>query len=531
MTQTKSKAKKKPADIIRSVLLGRRYNELESIDDQVRYMTMNSIFMVAMVPLLILGITLVRVDLIRAVTDFGIVFICLLGLIAMRTKISLKIIPVFPVSVFGAYCLYLLYTGNLTLWVAIWFYAFPLLIFFLCRMTLGLIESIIGLAAAALILFFPLMKNPPDLDIRLRYIIGYVLILVLTAIYERISVLKDRKEAALKADLSHESQIVQIMKDNIHQGIFLMDAELKILPQYSQPLISILSYYDSELTGKNFLDILAASLDGKQLQTMKGYFSMVFSKTKSQKVLESVNPISEFEYKIDDRMKTLSTKFHLIEQKNTDPMIIGIIQDVTREKEFEQELLTQKKAQELEMKNMFDVIQIDPLVFQDFIEDTEANFNYINTILKDRSLTEKQVVTKFFQNVHAMKSNALVLGLETFGKKLHLLEDEIKKVSSQTAITEEDILGLAMGLEIIMQEKDSYLKTINRIEKFKTSNQMDSVLVHTLSKAVERISAETMKKVEIKAGLIDMKILETSLRKPIKDILFQCVRNSIYHGI
>jgi chemotaxis protein histidine kinase CheA len=52
-----------------------------------------------------------------------------------------------------------------------------------------------------------------------------------------------------------------------------------------------------------------------------------------------------------------------------------------------------------------------------------------------------------------------------------------------------------------------------------------------LNKAVEKTAAETKKKVEIKAGQIDISILESKLRKPIKDILFQCIRNAIYHGI
>ena len=357
------------------------------------------------------------------------------------------------------------------------------------------------------------------------------LILLLFIVINIFSILKDRKERALTLELAQERDIIQTMKDNIQQGIFLMDEELKILPQYSQPLINILSYYDTELTGKNFLDILAASLDGKQLQTMKGYFKMIFKKSKNAKILEEANPIAEFEYKMDDKHKTLSTRFYLIEQEGSEAYIIGIIQDITREKEFEKELIAQKAAKELEMKNMFDVIQIDPLVFQDFIEDTELNFNYINSLLKDKSLTEKQVVTKFFQNVHAIKSNALILGLETFGLKLHNLEDDIKKVSARDTIGVDDVLSLTVKLETIMQEKDSYTKIINRIESYKTSNRLDSVLIHSLSRAVDKAAVETQKKVTFKAGQMDIGILESKLRKPIKDILFQCIRNSVYHGI
>ena len=520
-------------DTLNLIFVGKRYSKLKNINEQVRYLIMNYIFMIASVPLIILGLTLIGVNKITAVSDFSLAALLIASLFLMRSKVPLKAIPLVMVPLFGFYCLYLLYKGDYNLWTAVWMFTFPLFAIFLCQMTMGLIQSFIVLAAAAFILYAPISPAHSIIipQIKFRFIISYVLLLALTLIYERISMLKDQKEAALNKELAQERDIIQTMKDNIHQGIFLMDAELKILPQYSRPLISILSYYDSELSGKNFLDILSASLDAKQLQTMKGYFSMMFSKSKSAKVLESANPISEFIYKVDDRLKTLSTKFQLIEQTGLEPFVIGIVQDITREKEFEKELQAQREAQELEMKNMFDVIQIDPLVFQDFIDDTEANFNYINSILRDKSLTERQVVTKFFQNVHAIKSNALILGLETFGKKLHALEDEIKAVAGYNEVHVEDILGLAVKLEQIMQEKDSYIKMVKKIESFKTSNQIDSVIVHSLTKAVEKISAETKKKVEFKAGQLDIGILESKLRKPIKDILFQCVRNSIYHGI
>jgi two-component system chemotaxis sensor kinase CheA len=183
------------------------------------------------------------------------------------------------------------------------------------------------------------------------------------------------------------------------------------------------------------------------------------------------------------------------------------------------------------MKNLFDVIQIDPMVFQDFVEDMEASFNYINIILKDRNLTEKQVVTKIFQNIHAIKSNALTLGLENFGKKLHVLEDDVKAVSAQTTISMDDVLSLAIKLEKLMQEKDYYIFIIKKIEAFRSSNQIDSVFMHSMNKAVEQVSAETQKKVSLKTGQLDMDILESKLRKPIKDILFQCIRNAVFHGI
>jgi len=527
-----SEKNKKTGPVLRQIFMGKRYYTLTTINDQVRYMTMNAIFMMVIIPLVSLGITMMDVDIIRTGIDFGIALLCFLSLILIRSKMPLRLVPLFPVTIFGAYCLYLLYTVHLNLWAAVWIFSFPLIVIFLCQIVVGIVESFMMLAGMIFLFFAPFA--PPaqqELTIRIRFIMGYILVMGLALVYEYISIKKDQKERILNAELAQEKNIIQTMKDNINQGIFMMDSELKILPQYSKPLISILSCYDSELAGKNFLDMLQASLDIKQLQTMKGYFSMIFSKAKSAKVLESANPISEFDYRVDDRVKTLTTNFHLIEQSEAEPLIIGIIQDITKEKEYEKDLQIQREAQEMEMKNMFDVLQVDPLVFNDFIEDTEANFNYINTILKDRSLTEKEVLTKFFQTVHAIKSNALILGLETFGKKLHTLEDDIKAVSAYDKIQVDDVLGLAIKLESILKEKDEYIKITKKIESYKISNQIDTILFQSLSKAVQRVAEETQKKVELKAGQVDIAILESKLRKPIKDILFQCVRNSIYHGV
>ena len=517
--------------LLKSFFLGKRYSELSSIDDQVRYMTMNSIFMVAIIPLVVLGVTMISTDITRAYIDFFIAFLCLLALIMIRSKIPLKVVPIFPVSVFGAYCVYLAYSGDMNLWAAIWLFAFPPIVIFLCRMTVGVIESIAAIIVTTVFLYTPFAPVDVDNEVKSRVILAYILILSLTIIYERISILKDKKEKTLQAQLLYEKNVIQIMKDNIPQGIFLMDTELKILPQYSLPLVSIFSYYEDNLAGKYFLDILSNSLETKQLQILKGYFTMVFSKSKSAKVLESANPLYEFEYKVDNQVKILATKFSLVEEEGSEPVIIGIIQDITREREFEREFQVRKEAQEMEMKNMFDVIQIDPLVFQDFIDDTETNFKYINSLLKDKTLSERQVVTKFFQNIHAIKSNAIILGLESFGNKLHSMEDDIKKILDKDEIDVGDTLKLALDLEQVMQEKDTYIKTIKKIESFKVSNKLDTVLVNAMIKAVEKTAFETNKVIELKPGQIDLRILETKLRRPIKDILFQCVRNSIFHGI
>ena len=522
---------KKSTSIFHSIFIGNRYPQLEH-DKQISYITITGFFALLITPLILIGSTYIGVFPHRLIIKSFMVMCCIGSMLLIRTtKIPHKIIPIFPVSVCGVYWLYLLYTGELGLWTSVWVLAFPAIALLLCGITIGLIQSGIVLAVVLLFFFTPFAPISPDFEISMRYVLFYLFIFGVVIIDERIRAFSERKLRSLNAALATERDIIKTMEDNIPQGIFRMNKELKILPLYSQPLVLILSYYDSDLEGKNFLDILNTSLSAPQLQSLKNYFSMIFAKSKSAKTLQAANALSEFEYKIGDRVKTLSAKFELVEQPGAEPVIIGIIQDITREKEFEKELIAQKEAQEQEMKNMFEVIQVDPMVFRDFIEDTEAAFNYINSILKDKTLTERQVVTKFFENVHSIKANALILGLETFGNRLHALEDEIKVAAAKKDVTVQDTLSLAVKLELLMQNKDSYLSMVKKVEAFKSSHQVDAVFVHSLSKAVEKLATETKKKVELSAEQVDRDILESELRKPIKDVLFQCVRNSIYHGI
>jgi len=514
--------------------------EFSMSDYLIRYVLLNCIIFLGsaiLVAFVILNMSLERYFTVAVCS--GMIFMAMVSFVLARTKIK-QIVPAAVLMIFYALlCVMVTWTGQAGGANFLFIYVYPLLTIMLLGMRYGTALSVILGAMISLEMFIPNMAHfNYHFDFAIRMAVNYFLVFAVMIVIESTRRTKDRlienqnhKEKRLLKELSQERDIIQTMKDNINQGIFLMDKDLKILPNYSKPLVAILSYYDSELAGKSFLDILSASLDARQLQTIKGYFGMIFSKSKSVKVLESANPISEFEYRADGQIKTVTTRFRLIEEADSEPLIIGIIQDITREKEFEKELQAQKEAQELEMRDMFDVIQVDPLVFRDFIEDTEAGFDQINAILKDKSLTEKQVLTKFFQNVHAIKSNAMILGLQTFGKKLHVLEDEIKAVSRNDKIIMEDIIGLTIKLEEIMQEKDSYIRIIKKIEAFKVSNQIDTVLINSLAKAVERVSVETQKKVELKVGQIDIGILETGLRKPIKDILSQCIRNSIYHGI
>ena len=193
--------------IIKTIFLGKRYSRITSINDKARWMTMNLIFTIVMVPLFLFGISAMEDDPVRAAINFSIAGICILTLILLRTNISLQILPLIPVTLFGLYCVFLLSKGELFLWLAVWFFAYPLIAIFLCQLLKGIIASTIGIAAAAALLYYPSLSPAvynTDPLIKSRFIAGYMLIFILTIIFGYVNVLKDKKEETLNAELESE---------------------------------------------------------------------------------------------------------------------------------------------------------------------------------------------------------------------------------------------------------------------------------------------------------------------------------------
>jgi two-component system chemotaxis sensor kinase CheA len=188
------------------------------------------------------------------------------------------------------------------------------------------------------------------------------------------------------------------------------------------------------------------------------------------------------------------------------------------------------------MKAVFELIQVEPRVFDDFLEDAEYEFDRINETLNNEAMPAQAALIEIYQSVHAIKSNAVILGLNTFGDKAHKLESKIKKLRELEEAPHDDMENLAMDLEKLSQEKDGFKTTIEKINSFKPrgsvgQNQGQYVLVESLVKTVNKASTDMGKKVNFLVTQIDDEAIEKGPRRIIKELLMQLIRNSVVHGI
>jgi two-component system chemotaxis sensor kinase CheA len=327
---------------------------------------------------------------------------------------------------------------------------------------------------------------------------------------------------------------ITAMKDNLKIGVFFMDKDLVIQPQYSKALENLLE--EQELNGSNFSELLNASVTSKEMETLKDYFSMIINRSFDPQMLEDINPIYELKY-ISSRTrneKTLTCKFVAVDRGRGKIFILGIIEDITAEKELKKQLAEEENKQEEEMRSLFEIIQIEPRIFNDFLEDTEYEFSRINDLLKNKELSSRFAIVDIYQSVHAIKSNAVILELTRFSDKLQDLESEIKKIREKEDVSFEDILHITVEIEEVMWEKDKMRENLDRLRSFRISeirSPEEYVLIQSLTKAADKAARDLGKQVQFVTEAVDPQALESAPRRVVKEVLTQLVRNAVYHGI
>jgi len=332
-------------------------------------------------------------------------------------------------------------------------------------------------------------------------------------------------------------QDVAAMKDSLKIGIFFMDRNYAIQDNYSRYLEELLS--GTDLKGKRFTDILAASIAPDKMDFIKSYLDMVINRAHDPETLLEINPLNELQYTDPAGVKKI---FHCepisVELGNGESITMVTIYDITSKIELQEQLKKEEKKRHGEMRNLFELLHLDPMAFESFREDVEQEFASIDEIMSNESLSSGEILEKVYASIHAMKTNALNLGLLNFGARVQELETAISRLRDQRdGVLFDDMLHLAIEIERLAKEKDSFKQILDRIQAFKIGNEKASgksdrgFLSELLSKIAEKAAEDLHRKVRFVASDVDPDAVEKGPKRAMKEVLMQLVRNSVVHGV
>jgi len=339
-------------------------------------------------------------------------------------------------------------------------------------------------------------------------------------------------------DMTHlaERDEIAVMKDSMQIGLFFMDKNFVIQDHYSRYLESM--FIESNLVGKLFTDIIADSVSTTEMTAIKDYLKMILERAYDQEMLEEINPLNELHYrhKRTGERKVFQCAFATVERGKNEIFILVTVYDITTRVELQKRLAEEETRRQEETQAVFELIQVQPDVFNDFMSDMEHEFQTIDIVHKDESLSVHDALIKIYQSIHAIKSNAVILGLNVFGNKVHNLESKIKKLREiEREIPFADLLDLTMEIDKLSNERESFKDIISKIEAYSRGSgdktQNIKILIDTLTKAANRAAEDEEKSIKLVANDIDIEAIEKGPRRVIKEILMQLIRNSAVHGI
>ena len=438
------------------------------LDSIVRYILLNSLIFIGGAFLFGFAFqNLASGEMAQSLVDFGMGMMAVLAFFVLRTNVPFTASGLLTVVPFMILCAFFAWSGGAQGSGVLWSYSFPMMAIFLLGMRNGTVLSLLLFVIFSLAVFIPgFSARTYPLLFAFRASGVYILVLACTLVYEQTKVAKDRWVSKLTRQLKAERDEIAAMKDNLNVGLFLINTAYEIQPQYSHALEKILD--ETDLQGHNFLDLLANSIQQKERETLMDYFTMVFNRSYDAQMLEDINPLHQFTYLSvsGGEQKTLRCTFAPITRDSGEVFVLGTVSDQTFEVALQKQLSEEEGKRNEEMRALFEVIHVEPRVLHDFIEDAEYEFDRINAILKDNDRSAQSVMVDIYQSVHAIKSNAVILGLDSFSTKLHALEDEIKTLREKADISFEEVLHITVELDKLMRIKDSFKDLIDKILSF-----------------------------------------------------------------
>ncbi len=234
--------------------------------------------------------------------------------------------------------------------------------------------------------------------------------------------LNDRLKAEMAMRAQKTDDVVRIL-ENIEQGIFTLQPDLTLHPEYSVHLEHILG--ESDLAGKPLMEVL---LERSDLGV--GRIATVYNTLRvnlgNLAILWDCNAHvlpSEFTFTRPDGDRRLLAVSWIGLANDEDDIgsIMVTIRDIT-------ELTALRQRAEHQRQNLLIVGEILALRTQDFERVINTSHGFIDRNLQLIELGDPTAVSEMFRNTHTIKGNASLSGLSKLNDVVHVCEDTYRRL-------------------------------------------------------------------------------------------------------
>ncbi|MFK7826741.1 MAG: Hpt domain-containing protein [Oligoflexales bacterium] len=391
---------------------------------------------------------------------------------------------------------------------------------------------------------------------RLKYFLGWIIPFLTFSLLFGFIYIKIKKSEELKSK-------IQSILDNMKQGIFTFQDDLKINDNHSKHLLDI--FETDSLVSQNVIDVIFKDSDISKndiAQTKSALYSALGEKIMWWNLNEHLFP-KEIKINVKNRQKYLELSWEPIKNKEDIAVkIMIIVRDVTQ-----LNLLQDKSNQQKEKIDIIEkIVKSGVQKVKKYIDKTKEFLDQ-NKMLIENSQGGDDIVSELFRNMHTIKGNIRTLGFKKIVDRVHLAEQKYvnlreKKIDWNKNELLEDISGIENEIEkldFVLREYFSvnevsqeliHARAILAIVKKFEDKGYDSKLMEEIKKYSESLNwvklsdviseeitpleeiSSTLNKGKPEVKIYDQGMLFSIDSSPIlKDIMIHLFRNSLDHGI
>ncbi|ALF60823.1 chemotaxis protein CheA [Psychrobacter urativorans] len=398
-----------------------------------------------------------------------------------------------------------------------------------------------------------------------------------------------RRLKASDEELISARRETQEIMETVSTGLFLLDKDLNIGQQYSTALTKIIG--SDRLGGENFASVLRGRISDKDLNTTRQFIEQLYNPRVKEKLVESLNPLHKVmlhdtsgAQASDSRY--LDFKFSRVYENKEIARILVNVSDVSDAVYLEQRLEKESAQNDMQIEMLTTILNVNPKIINEFITNTKLHIDKMNNVLKNPGSSQYELEGKLsaiYREMHSLKGEASALKLHSFTTIASDAEDKLNALQNQGKLGGNDFLPLAVNLDELLSLSNTIETLGQRINQAAPTsisnvkattapvdrnewddfNITDSSVNSAVDNAVSadngwdsgfnsnidvednsdshllpyyqdfaaQIAARQGKQVELNMTSLAHVEIPVHLKKAVKDISIQLLRNAVVHGI
>ena len=305
-------------------------------------------------------------------------------------------------------------------------------------------------------------------------------------------------------------------------------------------------FEQKELRSKSFLNAIAAFLEPSFIDKTRLFLELMFDAQKKQAVLLKLNPLGTVKAAFPEsgHAKYLRFRFNRVLDQGKPGSLPAVdhlmvtVSDISHEIELQKKLERTEEQNRRHMELLLAILQSEPATLSEFLTDLNLDLEQENKLLSKKDSTDtvgrRNLLVDVYRVVHSIKGNSSLLNFESLTGLAHQIESQIETLIHGEAIELSQLTKIGERLEELSQLSEELRTWLDKIATFQTAisgQQKMDFLLRSLQSSLEKAAISQKKEILFETKNFQPEAIAPAVRKSVKDMLLQLVRNSVIHGI